>query len=80
MLWSPLFIRALQDWEMEEANALFQMLYSLKVRGNGVDRMHWTLTKRGTFDVKSFYSALAKCERAVPFLGRAYGGLKCLIG
>ena len=39
LYWSPCFIRALQDWELECMVKLFDMLHSYLVSSRGVDQM-----------------------------------------
>jgi hypothetical protein len=39
--------------------SLYEQLYSYWIRHGAVDRLVWSLSKRGHFEVKSFYKALA---------------------
>jgi hypothetical protein len=42
--------------------SLYEQLYSHWIPHGAVDRLVWSLTKRGHFEVKSFYKALASQE------------------
>jgi hypothetical protein len=48
------------DWEVDEAS-LFTLLYSIRVRSEVEDKLWWTPSHKGEFDVRSFYKVLA-CE------------------
>jgi hypothetical protein len=41
ILWNILFTRPVLDWEVEDVSRFFEMLYSLKVRSEGEDKMCW---------------------------------------
>jgi len=47
--------------------SLYERLYSHQIRHGAVDRLVWSLSKRGYFEAKSFYKALASQE-VVSFL------------
>jgi len=46
--------------------SFFSLLYSSKVAQDGGDRLWWSLSHKGSFDVSSFYKALA-CKEAILF-------------
>jgi hypothetical protein len=46
--------------------SFFEQLYSLKLRQREDERMIWCLSKRGIFEVKSFYTRLITRE-CLPF-------------
>jgi hypothetical protein len=60
--WNVVFMRHAQDWEVEMVLSLYERLYSHQIRHGAVDRLVWSLSKRGYFEVKSFYKALASQE------------------
>jgi len=60
--WNVVFMHLAQDWEVEMVLSLYEQLYSHQIRHGAVDRLVWSLSKRGHFEVKSFYKALASQE------------------
>jgi hypothetical protein len=46
--------------------SFYEQLYSTRIRHGEVDRFVWNLSKRRSFEVKTFYRALA-CQEAVSF-------------
>jgi hypothetical protein len=68
-------MRLAQDWEVEMVLSLYERLYSHQIRHGAVDRLVWSLSKRGHFEVKSFYKALL-VKRFSLFHGRVFGVLK----
>ncbi|RVW12625.1 putative ribonuclease H protein [Vitis vinifera] len=65
--WNPCFSRALNDWEMEEAELFLGCLHGKRVIGNEDDKVVWTETKSGIFSAKSLYLALeADCPSSFP--------------
>jgi hypothetical protein len=53
------FTHLAQDWEVEMVLYFYEWLYSHQIQHGAVDRLVWSLSKRGHFEVKSFYKALA---------------------
>jgi hypothetical protein len=51
-------IRNVNDGELESVDSLFDILDSNFPSSEGFDRMKWTLTSDGQFDVSSYYEAL----------------------
>ena len=45
----------MQDWEEESFDQFMEIVYSLKVRGVGPNKVCWKLAKSGGFEVSSFY-------------------------
>jgi hypothetical protein len=72
--WDISFIRATHDWDVEVLASFFTLLYSIRVRSEGDDKLWWTPHK-GKFDVSSFYKVLA-CKEKASFLGKVFGGPK----
>jgi hypothetical protein len=56
--WNVIFTHPIQDWEMEMVLSFFTRLYSISVRHGEDDRLVWSLSKRGLFEVKSYYEVL----------------------
>ncbi|RVX11415.1 LINE-1 reverse transcriptase-like [Vitis vinifera] len=65
--WNPCFSRALNDWEVEEAELFLGCLHGKRVLGDVDDKAVWTETKSGIFSAKSLYLALeADCPISFP--------------
>jgi hypothetical protein len=43
---------------VEDVSRFFEMLYSLKVRSEGEDKMCWISARKKSFEVKSYYKVL----------------------
>ncbi|RVW70881.1 putative mitochondrial protein [Vitis vinifera] len=56
--WNPCFLRAFNDWEVEEAERFLERLHGKRVFEDVEDMVSWTETKSGKFSVKSLYVAL----------------------
>ncbi|RVW95287.1 Transposon TX1 uncharacterized 149 kDa protein [Vitis vinifera] len=56
--WNPCFLRAFNDWEVEEASSFMERLHRNRVIEDVEDKVSWTETKSGKFSVKSLYLAL----------------------
>ena len=56
--WSPTFIRALNDWEIEEMTRFFQILHEQQFRSMGVDKLALQNVKDRGFSVKSMYKGV----------------------
>ena len=66
-LWSPLFTKHVNDWEMEVVEKNFPLLQTKRIIREVNDKMIWKEAKKkkkGLFSIKSFYTTL-KVERAV---------------
>jgi hypothetical protein len=57
--WNIVFTRLLHDWEVETLVSFYNCLYSRKLRGVGEDKLWWIPSRKGTFEVRSFYRALS---------------------
>jgi hypothetical protein len=56
ILWNILFTRPVHDWEVEVVSRFFEMLYSLKLRYEGEDKICRIPSRRKSFEVKSYYN------------------------
>jgi hypothetical protein len=63
--WNVIFVRSVQDWELGMVLSFFDRLYSCKIFHGNVDRIRWSLSKKGKFEVKSFYKALSNFDHEV---------------
>jgi hypothetical protein len=52
------FLRAAHDWEADLFTSFFNLLYSLRLRRGGENRLCWVPFKRGLFDVRLYYNVL----------------------
>jgi hypothetical protein len=57
--WNVAFTRLLHDWEVETLASFYNCLYSRKLRGVGEDKLWRIHSKKGIFEVRSFYRALS---------------------
>jgi hypothetical protein len=60
---------------MELVLYFFALLYSILVRHGADDRLVWNLSKRGLFEVKSYYEVLNRKD-ALPFLWKSIWRVK----
>ena len=56
--WTPPFLRAFNDWEVELVECFLQKIQVFRVQREVEDRMIWIASRCGTFTVKSLYSIL----------------------
>ena len=56
--WTPLFSRAFNDWELELVERFLQKIKAFRVHRDVEDKVIWTISRYGTFSVKSLYSIL----------------------
>ena len=56
--WNPCFSRALNDWEVEEAEIFLKRLHGKRVLEDVDDMVVWNESKSGNFSAKSLYLAL----------------------
>jgi hypothetical protein len=57
--WNIFFTRPVHDWEVDLVSSFFELLYSLRVRQGGEDRICWIPSKRRKFEVRSYYHVLS---------------------
>jgi hypothetical protein len=57
--WNIQFLRLIHDWEVEVLASFYHCLYSCKLREDGGDKLWWVPSRKGGFEVKSFYRALS---------------------
>jgi hypothetical protein len=57
--WNVQFSRLIQDWEVGELAAFYKCLYEYKMQGEGRDKLWWMPSRKGVFEVKTFYRALS---------------------
>jgi hypothetical protein len=57
--WNVVFTRLLHDWEVEVLASFYNCLYSRKLRGVGEDKLWWIPSRKGAFEVRSFYRVLS---------------------
>jgi hypothetical protein len=57
--WDVKFIRAAHDWEVDILTSFFSLLYSISLDRDGEDKLWWSPSRKGKFDVRSFYKSLA---------------------
>jgi hypothetical protein len=59
------------DREMSLFTSLFNLLYSIRVRRGGEDRLCWISSRRGLFDVRPYYNVLVPHDNT-PFPWEEY--------
>jgi hypothetical protein len=57
--WDVLFIRSVQDWELESISSFMDLLYSTPVQGEGEDKLSWGKPDSKVFSVKQYYRSLS---------------------
>jgi hypothetical protein len=60
--WNVIFMRLAHDWEVEMVLSFYERLYSHRIRHGADGKIVWSLSKRGHFEVKSYYKALDSQE------------------
>uniref|UniRef100_A0A5B7BKK6 Reverse transcriptase zinc-binding domain-containing protein n=1 Tax=Davidia involucrata TaxID=16924 RepID=A0A5B7BKK6_DAVIN len=58
MVWTPLFRRNLQDWELEEVFNLLRHLQKFSISVERSDELVWIMGNTRVFSVKSFFMVL----------------------
>jgi len=59
ILWNILFSRPVHEWELEAVSRFLEMLYTLKIRSEGEDKMCWIPVRKKSFQVKSYYKVVS---------------------
>ncbi|RVW50377.1 hypothetical protein CK203_086397 [Vitis vinifera] len=68
--WTPLFLRALNNWEIEMMEQFMLKIQAFRVQRENEDKMVWTTSRSGVFLVKSLYSTLEPGGSALfPYVG-----------
>ncbi|RVX18473.1 putative ribonuclease H protein [Vitis vinifera] len=68
--WTPLFSRALNDWEIEMMEQFMLKIQAFRVQRVNEDKIVWTTSKSGVFSVKSLYAILEPGGSAMfPYVG-----------
>ncbi|RVW36937.1 hypothetical protein CK203_094919 [Vitis vinifera] len=71
--WTPLFVRAFNDWEIELVEHFLHKIQVFRVQREEEDKVVWTTPKYGTFSIKSLYSILSPevllCSLVIVFGG-----------
>jgi len=67
----------MHDSEVDLVTSFFDLLYSIRLRQDGEDKICWIPSKRGTFVVRSFYSVLYFLASSL-FLWKSIGELRLL--
>ena len=62
-VWSLMFHREFNDWELAASYSFLHFIQSRIPRGGGCDRLCWDLNGSGKFDTRSFYH---KIRNAAP--------------
>ena len=64
--WNPIFLRSFNDWEMEEVDRLFQVLYRKQIRPLVEDKILFKGSRNEAFFLKNMYRVL-DCSPQVIF-------------
>lgn len=64
--WDALFVRPLQDWELDSVEVFSALLYSTMVVRKKEDKLVLLATRSGSFEVKSYYTVLS-CRNSHSF-------------
>jgi hypothetical protein len=56
--WNINFLIAVHDWEVDLCASFFNLVYSVRVRPGGENKICWVPSKTWLFDVRSYYSIL----------------------
>jgi hypothetical protein len=65
--WDINFLRNIQDWELEFLCSFMDVIYSLRIDGNGVDKFCWKKSASLGFFVKSYYRCLSPPPSTFPW-------------
>ena len=83
--WNVRLITEPNDWELGVVDEFLRTLGSNLPQSKNRDRMRWKLTKKGDFDIRSFYNKLQnhlpiikKITCLLSFLGKVFGRLRLL--
>jgi|UniRef100_A0A2N9G010 hypothetical protein len=65
--WELNFSQNVQDWELESLNSFMDLVYSLTIDGNGMDKLCWNRMEQRGFSVESFYRCLSPSHSRFPW-------------
>jgi hypothetical protein len=57
--WEISFSQNVEDWELEFLSSFMDLIYSLTLDGNGMDKLCWNGMKHSGFTVQSYYRCLS---------------------
>ena len=57
--WNISFIWLIHDWEVDTLASFYSLLYSFRSRREREDKLWWTPSHKGIFDIRSFYKTIA---------------------
>jgi hypothetical protein len=60
--WGVRFILAAHDREVDVLASFFTLLYSIRLDRDGEDKLWWSPSRKGKFDIRSFYKTLSYRE------------------
>ena len=68
--WTPLFSRALNDWEIKMVEQFMLKIQAFRVQRENEDEVVWTASRSCVFSVKSLYSTLERGGSTLfPYVG-----------
>ena len=83
--WNVRLLRDPNDWELGVVDEFLRTLGSNLPQSKNRDHMRWKLTKKGDFDIRSFYNKLQnhlpiikKITCLLSFVGKVFGRLRLL--
>jgi hypothetical protein len=76
--WNVVFTRLIQVWEVDMVLSFYAQLCSHPIQHGAEDKLVWSLSKKGQFEVKSFYKVLASQEGS-SFLWKSIWCVKALL-
>jgi hypothetical protein len=75
--WNIQFTRLIHNWEVEVLASFYKCLHACKMRGVGDNKLWWLPSRKGIFEVKSFYQAISS-SRSSLFPWKSIGDLMYL--
>lgn len=61
------YFKLVHDWELDSITLFFNTLYSVRVGRGEEDKFSWNLSKRQSFEVKTFYKVLSNVDSPSPW-------------
>jgi hypothetical protein len=65
--WEIKFSQNVQDWELESMTSFMDLIYSLTLDGNGMDKLCWNGMEQRGFSVQSYYRFLSPSLARFPW-------------